>query len=45
VQNLDLSVDILYTKVDGGFGGSGGGVFGDNDIFSAMFRAQRNFWP
>ncbi len=45
VQNLDLSIDVLYTKVDGGFAGSGGGVFGDNDIFSAIFRAQRNFWP
>ena len=42
VANLDLSVDVLYTKVNGGFTGA---VFDDNDILAAMFRAQRNFWP
>ena len=42
VANLDLSVDVLYTKVNGGFSGP---VYGDNDIVSAIFRAQRNFWP
>jgi hypothetical protein len=42
VANLDLSVDVLYTKINGGFSGP---VYGDNDIFAAIFRAQRNFWP
>jgi hypothetical protein len=48
VANLDLSVDVLYTKVNTGFEGSSAtalGTFRDNDIWSAMFRAQRNFWP
>ncbi|HVV80622.1 MAG TPA: porin [Pseudolabrys sp.] len=47
VANLDLSVDVLYTKVNTGFEGSSSslGTFRDNDIWSAMFRAQRNFWP
>jgi hypothetical protein len=43
VANLDLSVDVLYTHVNGGFDNSPG--FGDDSIFSAIFRAQRNFWP
>jgi hypothetical protein len=55
VANLDLSVDVLYTKIDGAFDGDNfdptatAGVpdysFGDKGIFSAIFRAQRNFWP
>jgi hypothetical protein len=48
VANLDLSVDVLYTKVNTGFEGSSAtatGTFRDQDIWSAMFRAQRNFWP
>ena len=47
VANLDLSVDVLYTKVNTGFAGSNAtvGTVDDNDIFAAIFRAQRNFWP
>ena len=56
VANLDIGVDVMYTKVDSAFGGSsfnytpnGGGLttkaVGDNDVWSAIFRVQRNFWP
>jgi hypothetical protein len=49
VANLDLSVDLLYTSVQTGFGGQAnladGGTYDDQDIFSAIFRVQRNFWP
>jgi hypothetical protein len=47
VANLDLSVDVLYTKINGGFTGTDAdlGTPDDKDIFSAIFRAQRNFWP
>jgi hypothetical protein len=43
VANLDLSLEVVYTKVNGGFDGAAG--FGDNDIVSGLFRVQRNFWP
>jgi hypothetical protein len=53
VANLDLSVDVLYTRINTAFDGdtfdpSTAGpnyTFRDQGIFSAMFRAQRNFWP
>jgi hypothetical protein len=47
VANLDLSVDLLYTDVSTAFGGGvkSAAPLKDNDIFSAIFRAQRNFWP
>jgi hypothetical protein len=48
VPNLDLSVEILYTKLEGAFGGlaaAGFGTFGDKDYVSGIIRAQRNFYP
>jgi hypothetical protein len=48
VPNLDLSVEVLYTKLEGGFGGlalAPFGVFGDKDYVSGIIRAQRNFYP
>jgi porin-like protein len=43
VQNLDLSVDILYEKLNTAFGASPG--YTDKGFVSGMFRVQRNFWP
>jgi len=44
VQNLDLSVDVIYTDLNrSSF--SGVGVFGSKGFLSGMFRVQRNFWP
>ena len=58
VANLDVGVDVMYTKVDTAFGGgsiilpaAGGAAagytheIGDTDVWSAIFRVQRNFWP
>jgi hypothetical protein len=55
VQNLDLSIDVFYTKLDQNHstnytipatGAKSGGAYTmeDQDVWSAMFRAQRNFW-
>ncbi len=57
VQNLNLSVDILYNKLETGYDGAalplnpGGGkpnaVYGvtDQDWWQGIFRVQRNFYP
>ena len=48
VTNLDLSVDVIYSKVNGAFGGSSStthGTYGDRGFWAGMFRAQRNFYP
>jgi len=55
VANLEIGVDLMYTKVDTAFKGgtvnqvvNNGTVstpIGDNDVWSAIFRVQRNFWP
>jgi hypothetical protein len=56
VANLDVGVDIMYTKVDTAFAGgvvavapNGGTAYNqtvaDGDVWSAIFRVQRNFWP
>jgi hypothetical protein len=56
VQNLDVGVEIFYTKVNTAFGGMQvagtaaqglGGVYAvqDENIWNAAFRVQRNFWP
>jgi len=48
VPNLDLSVEIMYNKLEGAFGGLAGagfGVFGDKDFVAGQIRAQRNFYP
>jgi len=55
VSQLDVGVDVLYSKVGTEFGGSdilagapqkqGALSFADQDVWSVMFRVQRNFWP
>jgi hypothetical protein len=51
VTNLDLSVDVVYTKLQTAFAGSTGGgapaygVYQDKGFWAGMFRAQRNFYP
>ena len=56
VANLDVSVDLLYHKVNGTLHGAttagapvGSGqpflTYGDVGEFAGMFRVQRNFWP
>jgi hypothetical protein len=42
VTNLDLSVEVMYQKIDTAFTGP---TVGDNSWWSGMFRAQRNFYP
>jgi hypothetical protein len=42
VTNLDLSLEVMYNKMDTGFGNAG---YGDNDWVSGIFRVQRNFYP
>jgi hypothetical protein len=43
VPNLDLSVDVMYQKVETAFAGTPG--FSNKDWVSGMFRVQRNFYP
>jgi hypothetical protein len=62
VRNLDIGVDILYTKIRTAYGGPTNWVANgsrpactnsaalscaqdDQDVWSAMFRWQRNFYP
>jgi hypothetical protein len=56
VQNLDVGVEVFYSKVNTAFEGMQvrgttaqglGGVYniGDENLWSAAFRVQRNFWP
>jgi hypothetical protein len=48
VANLDLSVDVVYTKYETAFGGSTSATFGtfeDKGFLAGIFRAQRNFYP
>jgi len=59
VSQLDIGVDVLYSKLNTEFSGSNstrligffapGKQFGlsisDQDVWSVMFRVQRNFWP
>jgi hypothetical protein len=42
VANLDLSVDVMYSKINGAYTNAG---TEDYDFVSGMFRVQRNFWP
>ena len=44
VQNLDLSVEVMYQNQDTAFPVPAARL-GDNDWWSGMFRAQRNFYP
>ena len=43
VQNLDLSVDVIYSTINGAYDGA----LPDSDysFLAGMFRVQRNFWP
>jgi hypothetical protein len=51
VANLDLSVEVMYNKLDQNWTGvsavpaTAGATFRDQDWWSGMFRVQRNFWP
>jgi hypothetical protein len=46
VENLDLSVEALYTDLNrGAFEGSAGGLYGNKGFLAGIFRVQRNFWP
>ncbi|MBI3704374.1 MAG: porin [Rhizobiales bacterium] len=55
VTNLDISLEVMYTKVNSAMQGvryasttpgtSPTLVGGDSDFFAGIFRAQYNFWP
>jgi hypothetical protein len=57
VSQLDVGVDVLYSRLDTALGGAsassvampgkqaGPVTFADQDVWSVMFRVQRNFWP
>jgi hypothetical protein len=42
VHNLDLSVDVMYNKLDQSLTGA---AFDDKGWWQGMFRVQRNFYP
>jgi hypothetical protein len=44
VANLDLSLEVMYNRLDGAFE-SAGGVYDDHSWVSGIFRVQRNFYP
>jgi hypothetical protein len=44
VKNLDLSVDVMYSRLDGA-AASQVGTDSSTDTWSGIIRAQRNFWP
>jgi hypothetical protein len=57
VSQLDLGVDVLYSKLQLADSGTvvtlpansgrpaGTYTLSDQDVWSVMFRVQRNFWP
>jgi hypothetical protein len=55
VSQLDVGVDVLYSRLNSEFAGTGETfaipgqlnhvTAADQDIWSVMFRVQRNFWP
>jgi hypothetical protein len=56
VSQLDIGVDVLYSRLNTAFDGAttvttlpekqtGLISFSDQDVWSVMFRVQRNFWP
>jgi hypothetical protein len=58
VSQLDVGVDVLYSKIGSQFSGCSSSAcltaipgkpspmtMADQDIWSVMFRVQRNFWP
>ena len=50
VQNLDLSIDVMYNNLDGASfttaaGAGAGYTAGNNGWWQGIIRVQRNFWP
>jgi hypothetical protein len=56
VNQLDIGLEVLYSKLGSEFagtnevfnevpGGKNGLTAADQDVWSVMFRVQRNFWP
>jgi hypothetical protein len=49
VENLDLSVEVMYNQLNTGFGGDTLATtvtpITNESWFSGIFRVQRNFWP
>jgi hypothetical protein len=49
VENLDLSVEVMYNSLNTGFAGftntAGSVQLTDQSWWSGMIRVQRNFWP
>ncbi|MGH6664811.1 MAG: porin, partial [Pseudolabrys sp.] len=47
VENLDLSVEVMYNNLQGAFATAPGSAntYGDKDWVSGIFRVQRNFYP
>ena len=57
VANLDIGIEVAYTKVEPNITGTtvvltpGNGIstntfnWGDLDVWHATLRVQRNFWP
>ena len=43
VTNLDLSVEVMYQKMDNDLTNTA--TVGSNDWWSGIFRVQRNFYP
>jgi porin-like protein len=44
VANLDLSLEVMYNRLDGAFA-TGTATYGNKEWASGIFRVQRNFWP
>jgi hypothetical protein len=44
VTNLDLSVEVMYNKLNTAFA-TGTAVYADKSWYSGIFRVQRNFYP
>ncbi|MGE5534310.1 MAG: porin [Acidobacteriota bacterium] len=55
VENLDVGLEVMYSHVKTSFDGGttlvaagarpAGAVVDDNNVWSGIFRVQRNFWP
>ncbi|MGC1467184.1 MAG: porin, partial [Pseudolabrys sp.] len=55
VENLDVGVEVMYSRIQTAFAGAttavaagaqGAGVaVDDENVWSGIFRVQRNFWP
>ncbi|HET7848844.1 MAG TPA: porin, partial [Pseudolabrys sp.] len=55
VENLDVGLEVMYSHVRTAFSGGvtnaaigahpAGATIDDNNVWSGIFRVQRNFWP